>query len=77
MNDHRESILLGLLATLPLSALTYSTGLNFAETSIGFRFGPLVMSVGAAMTLVMGVFGGLLPAIRTVRLDIVRALREV
>lgn len=68
---------LGLLATFPLSAWTYSTGLNFAETSIGFRFGPLVMSVAAAMTLAMGVFGGLLPALRAVRLDIVRALREV
>jgi len=69
--------LLGLLATLPLSALTYNTSLGFAEAAISFRFGPLVMSVAGAMTLAMGVFGGLLPAVRAVRLDIVRALREV
>jgi putative ABC transport system permease protein len=68
---------LGLLATLPLNAITYSTNLNFVEASIGFRFGPMVTSVAAAMTLAMGVFGGLVPAIRAVRLDIVRALREV
>ncbi len=68
---------LGLLATLPLNAMSYSTNLNFVEASIGFRFGPLVMSVALAMTLAMGVFGGLVPAIRAVRLDVVRALREV
>jgi putative ABC transport system permease protein len=69
--------LLGLLATLPLSALTFSTNLNFSEAAIGFRFGPIVMGVALAMTLAMGVFGGLFPAVRAVRLDIVRALREV
>ena len=29
------------------------------------------------MTLVMGVFGGLFPALRAVRLDVIRALREL
>jgi putative ABC transport system permease protein len=68
---------LGLLATLPLSYLSYATNLNFTESTIHFRFGPLVLGVAVAMTLVMGVFGGLFPAIRAVRLDVVRALREV
>lgn len=67
----------GLLATLPLSALTWSTSVDFAERAISFRFGPIVMSVALAMTLAMGLFGGLFPAIRAVRLEIVRALREV
>ena len=68
---------LGLLLTLPLSALTFSTNLNFAEAAISFRFGPIVMAVAVAMTLAMGLFGGLFPALRAVRLDVVRALREV
>ena len=70
---------LGLLATLPLSALTYGTSNfnNFAEMTVAFRFGPLVMIVACLMTAAMGIFGGLMPALRAVRLDIVRALREV
>ena len=68
---------LGLLATLPLSALTFSTNLNFSEAAITFRFGPIVMGVAVAMTLAMGLFGGLFPAVRAVKLDVVRALREV
>ena len=42
---------LGLLATIPLSYVTVSTIVNFAETVISFRFGPLVMAVALVMTL--------------------------
>ena len=82
----RESVLLcgmggvlGLLATVPMSAFRFgiSNFNTFAETTISFRFGPLVMTVAVAMTLAMGVFGGLFPALRAVRLDVIRALREV
>ncbi len=69
--------LLGLLATIPLSYISVSTIVNFSETVISFRLGPLVMSVALLMTLCMGVFGGLLPAIRAVRLDVVTALRQL
>lgn len=68
---------LGLLATIPLNALTFNTSLGFAAAAINFRFGPLVLLVSTAMTLSMGVFGGLFPALRAVRLDVVHALREV
>ncbi|MFO0909800.1 MAG: ABC transporter permease [Isosphaeraceae bacterium] len=68
---------LGLLATIPLSALTFSTALNFADAAVAFRFGPIVLTVATLMTLAMGLFGGLFPAVRAVRLDIVRALREL
>jgi putative ABC transport system permease protein len=70
---------LGLLATLPLGALTFgTTNFNtFAEVTVSFRLGPLVMAVATAMTLAMGVFGGLFPALRAVRLDVVRSLREL
>ena len=71
--------LLGLVATIPLSALTFGTSNfnTFAEVTVAFRFGPLVMAVASIMTLAMGVFGGLFPALRAVRLDVIRALREL
>jgi putative ABC transport system permease protein len=81
-----ESVLLcalggavGLAATIPLSALTFGTmnASTFAEVAVAFRLGPLVMTVAILMTLAMGVFGGLFPALRAVRLDVVRALREL
>jgi putative ABC transport system permease protein len=64
---------------LPLSALTFGTNnaSTFTEVTVNFRFGPLVMGVAFAMTLAMGVFGGLFPAIRAVRMDVITALREV
>ena len=71
--------LLGLLAALPLNALTYETS-NFnslASMTVGFRMGPLALGVAVAMTLAMGLFGGMLPALRAVRLDIISALREL
>lgn len=70
--------LLGWLATIPMTTLTF--GMNdfasFAEKTIAFRFGPLVFAVAFAMTLAMGVFGGLFPALRAVKLDVIKALRE-
>jgi putative ABC transport system permease protein len=70
---------LGLLATIPLSALTYGTSNfnTFSEVVFSFRFGPLVMIVAVLMTLAMGVFGGLFPAMRAVRMDVISALREL
>jgi putative ABC transport system permease protein len=81
-----ESVLLcalggivGLLATLPLAALTFGVSNfdTFAEVSIRFRTGPLVIGVAVAMTLAMGLFGGLFPALRAVRMDVISALREL
>jgi putative ABC transport system permease protein len=81
-----ESILLcamgglaGLLAMIPLNALTYETSdfNSFASVTVSFRFGPLVIGVALLMTFVMGVFGGMLPAVRAVRLDVISALREL
>ena len=81
-----ESVLLcalggivGLLATLPLSALTFGTNNfdTFAEVSVHFRIGPLVVAVAVIMTLAMGLFGGLFPAVRAVRMNVISALREL
>ena len=70
---------LGLVATLPLNYLTIETfnfG-NFASVSISFRFGWLVASVALIMTVAMGLFGGMFPALRAVRLEVISALREL
>jgi len=81
-----ESVLLcsiggvvGLLATLPLSAFSFgmSNFNTFTESTINFRFGPLVMGVALSMTIAMGVFGGLFPALRAVKMDVITALREL
>jgi len=69
----------GLLAAIPLNALTYETSdfNSFASMTVSFRFGPLVTGVAVLMTAAMGVFGGMFPAIRAVRLDVISALREL
>jgi putative ABC transport system permease protein len=69
----------GVLAAIPLNALTYETSdfNSFASVTVAFRFGPLVMGVAFLMTLAMGVFGGMFPALRAVRLDVISALREL
>jgi putative ABC transport system permease protein len=81
-----ESVLLctlggivGVLATFPLSAFSFgvSNFNTFTEATVSFRFGPLVLLVAVVMTLAMGVFGGLFPAMRAVRMDVVTALREL
>jgi putative ABC transport system permease protein len=69
--------LLGMVATLPMTALTFGTLDAFVERTVQFRFGPLVLTVALTMTLAMGIFGGLFPALRAVRLDVIRALREL
>lgn len=68
----------GLLATIPFSRLTFNTSnfSTFSEVSINFRFGPWVFAGALALTLVMGLVGGLIPAVRAVRMDVIRALRQ-
>lgn len=70
---------LGLLAALPLGALTFGTfnSDTFSESTVNFRLGAGVMIVAVAMTAAMGIFGGLFPALRAVRLDVISALREL
>ena len=70
--------LLGCLATLPFNGLSTGTAnwATFSEITFSFRFGPRVLFRGVLLALTMGVLGGLFPAIRAVRLNIVKALRE-
>jgi putative ABC transport system permease protein len=69
--------LVGMLGTIPLDLIHVGINDNFVDRTISFRAGPLVLGAAFAMTLAMGVFGGLFPALRAVRLDVIRALREL
>ena len=68
--------LIGCLGTLPFNGLSTGTANQFSEITFSFRFGPRVLAQGVMLALVMGLLGGLLPAIRAVRLNIITALRE-
>lgn len=71
--------LIGCVATIPFDG--YSTGManfqTFSEVAFSFHFGPAVLLQGVLMALVMGLVGGLMPAVRALRLNVVQALREV
>lgn len=80
-----ESVILCLLgglvgcgAVIPFDG--YSTGManfqTFSEIAFAFRFSLAVLVQGILMALVMGLAGGLMPAIRALRLDVIQALRE-
>jgi len=68
--------LVGCLATLPFNGLSTGTMNQFSEITFSFRFGPRVLAQGVLLALFMGLLGGILPAIRAVRLNIISALRE-
>jgi len=69
---------LGCALTLPFNGISTGTAnwATFSELTFEFRFGPAVLLQGLLLALAMGVLGGLLPAIRAVRLNVVKALRE-
>jgi putative ABC transport system permease protein len=85
-----ESLLLcaigAVLGCLGALALQFATGglktgtMNpgtFTELAFSFDFGPAVLAKGALLAIIMGLIGGLMPAIRAVRMKVVNALREV
>jgi putative ABC transport system permease protein len=70
---------LGCVGTLPFNGISTGTAnwATFSEITFAFNFGPKVLLEGVLMALVMGLMGGLLPAVRAVRMNIVKALREI
>jgi len=69
----------GCLAVLPLNGLTTST-MNFqtfSNLAFAFKITPELLVKGVIFALVMGVVGGLLPAVRAARLPVATALREL
>ena len=81
-----ESMFIALVAGLIGCALGWvasevfpaaATGnVTFSEIAFAFRATPAALSAGMVFALVMGLAGGVLPALRAARLPIARALRE-
>ena len=69
--------LLGCLVALPMNGFTAATGTNaFSELAFAFKVTPQLLIIGLIFAALMGVIGGLLPALRASRMPITRALRE-
>jgi putative ABC transport system permease protein len=71
--------ILGCLLVLPLNGFTTGIGSNttFSEVSFAFRISPAILGIGVGFGLLMGAFGGLLPAASAARKQILTALRDV
>ena len=69
---------LGCLISLPMHG--YSVGTfnmqSFSETVFQFRITPLLMAKGLLFSVIVGVIGSLLPALRAARLPVISALKE-
>ena len=71
--------LLGCLVVLPLNGLTTST-MNFqtfSHLAFAFRVTPPLLGLGLVFALLMGLAGGVPPAIRAARLPVTAALRDL
>ena len=71
--------LLGCLAVLPLNGLTTAT-MNFqtfSHLSFAFQVTPLLLGFGLVFALLMGLAGGVPPAVRAARLPVTAALRDL
>jgi putative ABC transport system permease protein len=71
--------MLGCAAVLPLNALTTGTinWQTFSHLAFAFRVTPLLLAAGLVFALLMGLVGGIPPAIRAARQRIAAALREL
>jgi putative ABC transport system permease protein len=68
---------LGVVLALPANGLTTATGnVGFSELAFAFHISARHVLVGLGFAALMGVAGGLLPALRAARLPITSALRE-
>src|SRR5262249_17938217 len=68
---------LGCLLAHPANGITSAAGgANFAEIGFAFRISGASIVLGMALAVLMGVAGGLLPALRGARMPITAALRD-
>lgn len=65
-------VLASSLQAVTISMLNFST---FSELAFGFSLNPSIVISSLIFSVVMGIVGGFLPAVRAARLDIVTALR--
>jgi putative ABC transport system permease protein len=71
--------LVGCLAVLPVNGLTTST-MNFqtfSHLAFAFRITPALLGLGLVFSVVMGLVGGMPPAIRAARLPVTVVLRDL
>lgn len=68
----------GCLLAFPMNGFSTATGQtqSFSEIAFSFRITTDIVLTGLAFAVVMGIIGGLLPALRGARLPITAALRE-
>lgn len=71
--------ILGCLVSLPMQG--YSAGTmsmdSFSETVFQFRITPMIATKGLLFSVIVGVLGSLLPAMRASRLPVIAALKSV
>jgi putative ABC transport system permease protein len=69
----------GSLAALPFNGFTTGTinWSSFSYLAFSFRVTPAIVASGLVFSLIMGVVGGLPPAVRAARLPVIVALREL
>jgi putative ABC transport system permease protein len=69
---------IGSLLAFPMNGFSTGTGQtqSFSEIAFSFRITPEIVTTGLVFAVVMGIVGGLLPALRGARLPITSALRE-
>ena len=69
--------LIGCLVALPANGISSAAGgSNFAEIAFAFRITGVSLAIGMVLAVLMGVAGGVLPALRAARLPITTALRD-
>ena len=70
---------LGCLAALPFNGFTAGTmnWASFSYLAFSFRVRPAIIASGMVFSLLLGMIGGLPPAVRALRLPIITALREL
>jgi len=70
--------ILGCLVAIPMNGFTAGTGQtqSFSELAFAFKITPGIVLVGLIFAVLMGIIGGLLPAVRASRMPITKALRE-
>jgi putative ABC transport system permease protein len=71
--------ILGCVIVLPMNGYTTSTinWQTFSHLAFAFRVTPELLAVGLFFALFMGLLGGLLPAVRSARMPVATALREL
>ena len=69
---------LGCLIAIPMNGFTAGTGQtqSFSELAFAFKITPGIVLTGMTFAALMGLIGGLLPAVRASQMPITKALRE-